>query len=68
MIIYKFDGYNNLKTRFFYCQVGNEPKVSSEWTNLMKAGMTELKGGQQCCANHGLSLLIKATKQNGEVR
>jgi len=32
----------------------------SEFVNLMKNGMTELKGSSQCCALHGLSLLVTA--------
>ena len=31
-----------------------------EWKNLMKAGMQELSGSCQCCANHGLALNITA--------
>ena len=65
----KLDVHNNLNIHYlFYHKIGNAPKVSSEWANLMNAGMTELKGGQQCCANHGLSLLLKATQQNGAIR
>ena len=32
----------------------------NEFVNLMKNGMTELKGSSQCCALHGLSLLVTA--------
>ncbi|WP_109353976.1 MBL fold metallo-hydrolase [Sphingorhabdus sp. EL138] len=32
----------------------------SEWSNLHKAGMSQLSGSCQCCANHGLALLVKA--------
>src|SRR5438552_18050657 len=32
--------------------------VSLEWPRLMRHGMKELSGEAQCCANHGLSLLI----------
>lgn len=32
----------------------------NEFVNLMKNGMTELKGSSQCCAFHGLSLLVTA--------
>jgi len=32
----------------------------SEFVNLMKNGMSELKGSSQCCALHGLSLLVTA--------
>jgi len=31
-----------------------------EWKNLMKAGMKQLSGGCQCCANHGLALIVIA--------
>ena len=34
--------------------------VSLEWPRLMRNGMRELSGEAQCCANHGLSLLIAA--------
>lgn len=34
--------------------------VSLEWPRLMRNGMRELSGGAQCCANHGLSLVIAA--------
>ncbi len=34
--------------------------VSLEWPRLMRSGMKELSGEGQCCANHGLSLLITA--------
>src|SRR5437762_4855738 len=34
--------------------------VSLEWPRLMRNGMTELSGEAQCCANHGLSLVIAA--------
>jgi 7,8-dihydropterin-6-yl-methyl-4-(beta-D-ribofuranosyl)aminobenzene 5'-phosphate synthase len=34
--------------------------VSLEWPRLMRNGMRELSGEGQCCANHGLSLLIVA--------
>jgi 7,8-dihydropterin-6-yl-methyl-4-(beta-D-ribofuranosyl)aminobenzene 5'-phosphate synthase len=32
--------------------------VTLEWPRLMEHGMKELSGEAQCCANHGLSLLI----------
>ena len=32
----------------------------SEWSNLRKAGMTQLSGSCQCCANHGLAVIVKA--------
>ena len=31
-----------------------------EWQNLMKAGMQQLSGSCQCCANHGLALIVTA--------
>jgi 7,8-dihydropterin-6-yl-methyl-4-(beta-D-ribofuranosyl)aminobenzene 5'-phosphate synthase len=34
--------------------------VTLEWPALMRAGMRELAGSCQCCANHGLSLVITA--------
>jgi 7,8-dihydropterin-6-yl-methyl-4-(beta-D-ribofuranosyl)aminobenzene 5'-phosphate synthase len=34
--------------------------VSLEWPRLMRNGMRELSGEAQCCANHGLSLVIAA--------
>src|SRR5437762_11427344 len=34
--------------------------VSLEWPRLMQNGMKELSGEAQCCANHGLSLVIAA--------
>ena len=34
--------------------------VSLEWPRLMRSGMKELSGEAQCCANHGLSLLVTA--------
>jgi 7,8-dihydropterin-6-yl-methyl-4-(beta-D-ribofuranosyl)aminobenzene 5'-phosphate synthase len=36
--------------------------VSLEWPRLMQNGMRELSGAGQCCANHGLSLLIAARR------
>ena len=36
--------------------------VSLEWPRLMRNGMRELSGEAQCCANHGLSLLITARR------
>src|SRR4051812_35694860 len=35
--------------------------VTLEWPRLMRHGMKELSGEAQCCANHGLSLLITTT-------
>lgn len=34
--------------------------VTLEWPRLMRNGMKELSGEWQCCANHGLSLLVTA--------
>jgi 7,8-dihydropterin-6-yl-methyl-4-(beta-D-ribofuranosyl)aminobenzene 5'-phosphate synthase len=34
--------------------------VTLEWPALMRAGMRELAGSCQCCANHGFSLVITA--------
>lgn len=36
------------------------PNATLEWANLRSAGMTELNGSCQCCANHGLALIIRA--------
>jgi len=36
------------------------PNVTLEWPALMRAGMRQLSGKCQCCANHGLSLVVKA--------
>ena len=36
--------------------------VSLEWPRLMRNGMRELSGEGQCCANHGLSVLIAARR------
>src|ERR1043165_6044619 len=36
--------------------------VTLEWPRLMRHGMKELSGERQCCANHGLSLLITARR------
>ena len=49
-------------------QSDNGAKISSEWKNLMDSGMKELKGDCQCCANHGLSLVLTASNENGETR
>jgi 7,8-dihydropterin-6-yl-methyl-4-(beta-D-ribofuranosyl)aminobenzene 5'-phosphate synthase len=38
--------------------------VTLEWRALMKAGMRELAGSCQCCANHGLSLVITARRDD----
>jgi 7,8-dihydropterin-6-yl-methyl-4-(beta-D-ribofuranosyl)aminobenzene 5'-phosphate synthase len=34
--------------------------VSLEWPRLIRYGMKELSGEGQCCANHGLSILVTA--------
>jgi 7,8-dihydropterin-6-yl-methyl-4-(beta-D-ribofuranosyl)aminobenzene 5'-phosphate synthase len=34
--------------------------VTLEWPALMRAGMRQLSGTCQCCANHGLALVVKA--------
>jgi 7,8-dihydropterin-6-yl-methyl-4-(beta-D-ribofuranosyl)aminobenzene 5'-phosphate synthase len=36
--------------------------VTLEWPALMRAGMRQLSGQCQCCANHGLSLAVTATR------
>jgi 7,8-dihydropterin-6-yl-methyl-4-(beta-D-ribofuranosyl)aminobenzene 5'-phosphate synthase len=36
------------------------PNVTLEWTALMRAGMRQLSGRCQCCANHGLAVVVKA--------
>jgi len=36
--------------------------VSLEWPRLMRYGMKELSGEGQCCANHGLSLVVTARR------
>jgi len=38
--------------------------VSLEWPRLMRHGMKELSGEAQCCANHGLSLVV-TTRRGG---
>ncbi|HEX4409046.1 MAG TPA: MBL fold metallo-hydrolase [Xanthobacteraceae bacterium] len=34
--------------------------ATPEWKNLMKTGMKQLSGTCQCCANHGLALIVTA--------
>lgn len=34
--------------------------VTLEWPALMRAGMRQLSGKCQCCANHGLALIVRA--------
>ena len=36
------------------------PNVTLEWPALMRAGMRQLSGKCQCCANHGLALIVTA--------
>jgi len=36
--------------------------VTLEWPRLMRHGMKELSGQWQCCANHGLSLVVTARR------
>jgi 7,8-dihydropterin-6-yl-methyl-4-(beta-D-ribofuranosyl)aminobenzene 5'-phosphate synthase len=38
------------------------PNVTLEWPALMRAGMRQLSGKCQCCANHGLALVVKAVR------
>ncbi len=35
-------------------------EFTSEWVNLRDAGMEQLSGSCQCCANHGLALIVTA--------
>lgn len=37
-----------------------------EWVNLHRAGMEQISGAGQCCANHGLSLIITARRGETE--
>lgn len=37
------------------------PFVTREWPALMRAGMRRVAGAGLCCANHGLSLVIRAS-------
>jgi 7,8-dihydropterin-6-yl-methyl-4-(beta-D-ribofuranosyl)aminobenzene 5'-phosphate synthase len=36
------------------------PNVTLEWPALMRAGMRQLSGRCQCCANHGLAVVVRA--------
>lgn len=36
--------------------------VTLEWPALMRAGMRQMSGKCQCCANHGLALVVKAVR------
>lgn len=38
------------------------PFVTREFPALVRAGMRRVAGGSLCCANHGLSLVIRATQ------
>ena len=38
------------------------PNGTLEWPALMRAGMRQLSGKCTCCANHGLSLVIRAVR------
>lgn len=40
--------------------------VTLEWPALMRAGMRELAGSCQCCANHGFSLVITAHRDGAQ--
>ena len=37
------------------------PFVTREWPALVRKGMRRVAGASLCCANHGLSLVIRAT-------
>ena len=37
-----------------------------EWVNLRNAGMEQISGAGQCCANHGLALIITARRDDAE--
>ena len=34
--------------------------VTREWVRLQRQGMKRTMGGSLCCANHGLSLVVRA--------
>ena len=36
--------------------------ITLEWPALMRGGMRQLSGKCQCCANHGLALVVTATR------
>jgi 7,8-dihydropterin-6-yl-methyl-4-(beta-D-ribofuranosyl)aminobenzene 5'-phosphate synthase len=36
------------------------PNVTLEWPALVRAGMRQMSGKCQCCANHGLALVVRA--------
>jgi 7,8-dihydropterin-6-yl-methyl-4-(beta-D-ribofuranosyl)aminobenzene 5'-phosphate synthase len=37
------------------------PFVTREWPALVRQGMRRVAGASLCCANHGLSLVLRAT-------
>lgn len=43
------------------------PFVTREWVRLQRMGMKRTAGGSLCCANHGLSLVLRVTA-GGETR
>lgn len=38
------------------------PEVTLEWNVLKQAGMSQMAGSCQCCANHGLALVVQAVE------
>ena len=42
------------------------PFVTREWPALVRKGMRRVAGASLCCANHGLSLVIRATTDRQE--
>src|SRR6476660_6811847 len=42
------------------------PFVTREWPALVRRGMRRVAGGNLCCANHGLSLVIRAISGSRE--
>ena len=42
------------------------PFVTREWPALVRKGMRRVAGASLCCANHGLSLVIRATTAGRE--
>jgi 7,8-dihydropterin-6-yl-methyl-4-(beta-D-ribofuranosyl)aminobenzene 5'-phosphate synthase len=38
--------------------------VTLEWPALMRAGMRQLSGRCQCCANHGLAVVVRAIRDS----
>jgi 7,8-dihydropterin-6-yl-methyl-4-(beta-D-ribofuranosyl)aminobenzene 5'-phosphate synthase len=41
------------------------PFVTREWIRLQQKGMRRISGAALCCANHGLSLVITTTAEDG---